>query len=294
MNKTKKVISSVMAILTATAVSAGFVPVTANAEAVRYDVNGDGMVDMADASEILTQYALAASGAEISSVYDVNEDGAVDMTDASLVLSVYASNAAGIPEDSVEIEIPVDTEEAEPAEQPSEIVADSIESEEPAEEEKVVYDNFLFVGDSRTVGMSWATGANAIAKVSMGYYWAKNQLSQVKTYDNTNIVFWFGVNDLYNVSNYITMYNDLYESMKDKNVNIYVMAVTPCCYSYSRLNPDIASFNAKMQAGLNENIEFIDTYSFLNQNGFGSSDGLHYSNTTYKAIYNYVVSEIKK
>lgn len=293
MNKTRKIISSVMAVLATAAISAGFVPITANAESIRYDVNGDGAVNMTDASEILAQYALAASGAEISSIYDVNEDGTVDIADATLVLSVYASNAAGIPEGSIEIETPVEDEPSE-TETSNGIVTDPIETEEIVEDTKVVYDNFLFVGDSRTVGMSWATGANVIAKVSMGYSWAKNQLAQVKTYDNTNIVFWFGVNDLYNVSNYITMYNDLYESMKDKNVNIYVMAVTPCCYSYSRLNPDIASFNAKMQAGLNENIEFIDTYSFLNQNGFGSSDGLHYSNTTYKAIYDYVISEIKK
>lgn len=72
------------------------------------------------------------------------------------------------------------------------------------------------------------------------------------------------------------------------------MAETPCCYSYSKLNCDIADSNAKMQAGLNENIEFIDAYSFIDQNGFGSSDGLHYSNTTYKNIYDYVISEIKK
>lgn len=287
MSNRGKFISSITAVLAAAAISAGFVPITANAESVRYDVNGDGTVDTADASEILAKYALAAFNVETSSVYDVNGDGTVDTADAALVLSIYASNAAGISGSSTEVK-------EDESQTSNGIFTDSTETEESVEEEKVIYDNFLFVGDSRTVGMSGATGVNAIAKVSMGYSWAKKQISQVKTYDNTNIVFWFGVNDLYNISKYITMYNDLYESMKDKNVNIYVMAVTPCCYSYSRLNPDIASFNTKMQAELNENIEFIDTYSFLNQNGFGSSDGLHYNNITYRAIYNYVISEIKK
>lgn len=276
MSNTGKFISRIMAVLAAVSLSAGVFPLRAKAETVSFDVNGDGIVDMADTSCILQQYAIAASGGETSSLYDVNGDGIVDVSDASLVLTVYAANAAGLPEGSVGIISPEDFESG------KEIVT------------KVIYDNFLFAGDSRTVGMSWATGADVIAKESIGYGWAKNQLPQIKSCDNTNIVFWFGVNDLYNISKYITMYNDLYDSMKDKNVNIYVMAVTPCCYSYSRLNPDIADFNSKMQAGLNENIEFIDTYSFLSQNGFGSSDGLHYSNTTYRAIYDYVLSEINK
>ena len=268
-------ISRITAVMAAVSLSAGLFPLRAKAETFLFDVNGDGTVDMADASCILQQYAISASVGETSALYDINGDGAVDITDASLVLSAYAANAAGLPEGSVEIISPEDFESG------KEIVT------------KVVYDNFLFAGDSRTVGMSWATGADVIAKESIGYGWAKNQLPQIKNCDNTNIVFWFGVNDLYNISKYITMYNDLYESMKDKNVNIYVMAVTPCCYSYSRLNSNIENFNAKMQAGLNENIEFIDTYSFLSQNGFGSSDGLHYSNTTYKAIYDFVLSEIR-
>lgn len=65
------------------------------------DVNINGSVDALDASIILTEYALIATGhdsslnAEQKKAADLNKDGAVDALDASLVLSYYAYTATG-------------------------------------------------------------------------------------------------------------------------------------------------------------------------------------------------------
>lgn len=60
------------------------------------DVNGDGMVDAVDASEVLAEYARLSAGEDRSfdetkfSAADVNLDGFTDAVDASNILSYYA------------------------------------------------------------------------------------------------------------------------------------------------------------------------------------------------------------
>ena len=59
------------------------------------DVNNDGIVNIKDASEILSAYAKScAYGIKANSKYDVNGDGIVNSNDASYVLSYYSMNAA--------------------------------------------------------------------------------------------------------------------------------------------------------------------------------------------------------
>lgn len=64
------------------------------------DVNGDGVVDSADASEVLLIYAGASTGggdvpADIKDAADINGDGLVDSADASLILEYYAYVSTG-------------------------------------------------------------------------------------------------------------------------------------------------------------------------------------------------------
>ena len=64
------------------------------------DVNSDGIVDSADASEVLMIYAqVSTGGGELSeeqkSVADINGDGLVDSADASLILEYYAYVSTG-------------------------------------------------------------------------------------------------------------------------------------------------------------------------------------------------------
>lgn len=65
------------------------------------DVNDDGTIDARDASLVLSEYALTATGGEgaLSAVQeisaDVNSDSTVDARDASVILSYYAYTATG-------------------------------------------------------------------------------------------------------------------------------------------------------------------------------------------------------
>ncbi|MGN0631255.1 MAG: dockerin type I domain-containing protein, partial [Ruminococcus sp.] len=61
------------------------------------DIDGNGKVDISDASQILANYSKKASGilkAAETDPMDVNSDGAADAQDASYILSCYAETAA--------------------------------------------------------------------------------------------------------------------------------------------------------------------------------------------------------
>ena len=61
---------------------------------------------------------------------------------------------------------------------------------------------------------------------------------------------------------------------------------------YNDLNSSIDSINSKFKSLAKEksNIIYCDSVNYLRNNGFGSSDGLHYNEDTSKIIY----SQIKK
>ena len=62
-------------------------------DAVKGDVNGDGIVDVADISTILTTMAtIATPGASATGNGDVNADGSVDVADISAVLTIMANS----------------------------------------------------------------------------------------------------------------------------------------------------------------------------------------------------------
>ena len=47
----------------------------------------------------------------------------------------------------------------------------------------------------------------------------------------------------------------------------------------------IEEFNNTVSAGLSENVTYIDTYSVLMQDGFETTDSLHYTDETTKHLY---------
>lgn len=64
------------------------------------DVNGNGMIEVADAVLVLTYYAKSAAGIAVtidSRLADVNGDSIVDVADAVGILTYYAKQAAGLP-----------------------------------------------------------------------------------------------------------------------------------------------------------------------------------------------------
>ncbi len=159
---------------------------------------------------------------------------------------------------------------------------------------------YLFVGDSRTVQMEMAVGTTDkayVAKVGEGYSYFKNvALSEIQKYagNGTKMIINFGVNDLRNASKYISLVNSCIDGWESAGVTVYYSAVTPVGGNASVTNSQIEAFNAKLQEGLDPRVHWIDSYSYLTQTGFSSSDGLHYNKSTYKNLYSYYMTVINQ
>jgi len=161
----------------------------------------------------------------------------------------------------------------------------------------------LYVGDSRTVGLKSSLNNDSIkyiAEVSMGYNWlvntAKSQMNSLLNSEESEIKFVviaLGVNDLYNIDNYINIFNSL--KTEYSNVKFYFLSVNPVdeqkarSSGYTITNNQIESFNSKLENALEEE-EFINSYSKLDT--ISTSDGLHYLSNTYFTIHQIVVNHL--
>ncbi len=159
---------------------------------------------------------------------------------------------------------------------------------------------YLFVGDSRTVQLQMAVGSTDkayVAKVGEGYSYFKNvgiTGIQQNAGKGTKMIINFGVNDLANASKYISLVNSYIDTWENAGITVYYSSVTPVGSSASVSNSQIEAFNAKLQEGLDPRVHWIDSYTYLMQTGFESSDGLHYNKSTYKNLYAYYMSVISQ
>ena len=171
----------------------------------------------------------------------------------------------------------------------------------------------VFIGDSRTVQMyaylsnDWG-GANYssggvhdvdgdifVAQGSMGLDWMKSTgIPAAENYfsSGTAIVILMGVNDLHNIDNYISYINENYSNWTSNGSSLYFATVNPCSDAYEHLNSSINNFNEKLKNGLPSSVKVIDTNTYLVNNGFKATDGLHYNRDTYSAIYNYIKNNV--
>ena len=161
------------------------------------------------------------------------------------------------------------------------------------------YDEYLWVGDSRTVGMSGVASMNTIAESGMGLNYLKEKAPEVLSVEGNNVVFFFGVNDLDNVYKYAQFYNDISDEFFEHN-DVFVLTVTPVDeekerdYDYNISNISIDQFNEELTKKLKNKIHVIDTGTYLKEVGFDTLDGIHYTDDTYRVLYNYIVQEINK
>ena len=172
---------------------------------------------------------------------------------------------------------------------------------------------YIFVGDSRTVGMYIYNSNNSknanyseggahivdediyIAEVSKGFSWLKNTgINAAENYfsSSTALIILMGVNDTYNMDRYITYLNENVSRWTSTGVKVYYVSVNPCDGKYSSNNSEIIKFNSKLKSNLPSGVTWIDTYSYLNSIGFTTKDGLHYDKNTSIAIYNYIKSKV--
>ena len=139
----------------------------------------------------------------------------------------------------------------------------------------------LWLGDSRMVGFGHyiygytygneSFNSNLIAKVSSGYVWLNSTgYSMIRAVldrkPDAVIVSNFGINDIFNYENYVAFFNRLHAEYP--RATICIMSV----------NPVGANFRY-----------YIDTYYGLNPATI--ADGVHYSQSTYRAIYRYVTGQ---
>ena len=166
---------------------------------------------------------------------------------------------------------------------------------------------YIFLGDSRTAGMSTAVGnqdkVKWVAKVGEGYNWLTS--NAVNTVNNTlpssgaYIFANFGINDLGNISSYISKYKQLAQN-DWKNHKLVIVSVGPKvgsgCYP-NVSNSAIENFNQQLKNGLSSisNIYYCDTY-----NGFGASNfkvtgacEIHYTTATSVKLYNYIMDNCR-
>ena len=150
---------------------------------------------------------------------------------------------------------------------------------------KPQYTQYLFVGDSRTVGLDEAVdGISSIAKVGAKVTYLQSVMSDVTKTRGKNVIFNFGVNDLGNISKYISVYKSMPKEFIQNN-NVIIMSVNPTDGSkYGSWNTDIDKFNKKMKANLPSGVKYLDTNSTLKKEGFSTRDGVHYKAVTYRRI----------
>lgn len=149
----------------------------------------------------------------------------------------------------------------------------------------------IYIGDSRTVGLNNVIGMSnlpdtyVIAKVGKGYNWfvktGGTELQQIKAkhpHDNWVYIFNLGVNDLGNLEKYEILIDNL-----EAEATVYTVSVNPTVDSKTRVKcSSIETFNAGLQEVADN---YVDTYSYLKENGFTANDGLHYNKATYQTIY---------
>lgn len=157
--------------------------------------------------------------------------------------------------------------------------------------------SFLFVGDSRTIGMGEAVNDSCtyVGAEGEGYYWLSSDgvsaIKQELEADPTRVVvFNFGVNDPKNVNLYIDLYHALEEEYPD--ASFHQLSVNPLIDSknFNTTNQMIALFNATVQSSFPSS--YIDSCSYLTTTGFETVDGLHYTDETYKKIHDFAVKKI--
>lgn len=170
------------------------------------------------------------------------------------------------------------------------------------------YTGYIFMGDSRTVAYSGTglIGSNdsVHAKVGGGLNDLKNtDWPALKNDLNNNkdkkyiIVYNYGVNDLGNISGYLTELKNEFSEIKTVNNNnkIILVSVNPVREGTKTTakNSKIESFNDELKSmASSNNASYCDVNGKLSGkwDGYISNDDIHYTNDGYKAIMDIIKS----
>lgn len=168
-----------------------------------------------------------------------------------------------------------------------------------SEESSVSSSRLIWAGDSRTLGMQDAMENEDIyiGAAGEGYYWlAETGLPIIKESIASNpespVVFNFGVNDYDNLSNYLSLYEEIVSSYPD--THFYFLAVNPIdsalCDNIT--NEEIMDFNNQLKAAYPD--AFLDSFTYIMVNEIVTTDGVHYSEEDYQLIYEFAANQVAK
>lgn len=165
--------------------------------------------------------------------------------------------------------------------------------------------SYIFIGDSRTVGMAQYVNTNQhiwSAKVGAGLSWMKSDgvpAVEGKITSGSNVVILMGVNDCGNTSNekkYASYINEKAKSWVAKGANVYYVSVNPITRDSvangSITNAKIEAWNSAIQADLTDDVTYIDTYTKL-KGELVATDGLHYTKRGCQLIYNAILEFVE-
>lgn len=169
----------------------------------------------------------------------------------------------------------------------------------------------IFVGDSRTAGMRDAVNNRDtyIAQWGKGYEWfADAGVRKLQRVLDKNpysaVIFNLGVNDLKNAELYVGIYERLIRQYP--KVRFYFMSVNPVEEGFlhesgfsQRENAVIEGFNQRMEQVFGG--RYIDSYHWLLEKGYlreqpggyGTIDGLHYTDTLYRKLHGYAAAQAR-
>jgi hypothetical protein len=193
------------------------------------------------------------------------------------------------------------------------------------------YSKVIFVGDSRTYQLSETLKAQCSPLVydrvsfvckssskldwlqTKGYSRLMQEIGDGGTDDKPiAVIFNHGINDLGDVSSYITYMKKIAPKLQKLHCRLFYMSVNPCNNATlldrkdtaSRPEAAVRSFNAAIRTSLCSSglFTYINTYSMLTNTGYsmnsgsgyddGYDDGLHYTTVTSKRIYAYCLKTI--
>ncbi len=230
---------------------------------------------------------------------------------------MYHDEIAFVCDDYISDEEPVfeEEEEAEEASEQDKIVSDeemamkiedeliaSIEgqvSPEVTPEAPDVIDpaDVLIIGDSRCVMMKNATGGGGcswICQISKGYKWLSETAipeADEMIGNGTKVVIALGVNDVGNVNKYAALVNAKASEWAEKGAVTYYVSVNPVSNNARVSESQVEFFNSKIQGQLS-GIKWIDTHSYLMENGFNATDGIHYDNPTSRKLFQAIMDRL--
>ena len=212
----------------------------------------------------------------------------------------YAAEVAGPPGPASLTVTPTPklTATPKPTATPQPAAADQGTLSKPNHPDTISADKLVFIGDSRTEGLRDAVNDDSVWSClsSMGYDWmVSTGVPQVEDQieNNTAVIILMGVNDLYQVNNYISYINSKAAEWSNRGAQTYFVSVGPVQNDPYCSNAEIESFNAAVQANL-VGVTYIDVYSHLVSDGFSTVDGTHYPDSVSIDIYNYILDHLEE